>query len=113
MKFKGHYNQLFNCLSCNKRTDIMLDNCTHCGSRTPVDQKDYRRMRTRKLNEILISKFKMNLKKLNDLTREYHDLTKEYPNIKIDIPKRALWDDLKFKMGLYKGLIKHKLNLYK
>ena len=84
----------------------MLDNCTHCGSRTPVDQKDYRRMRTRKLNEILISKFKKNLKELNDLT-------KEYPNIKIDIPKRTLWDDLKFKIGLYKGLIKHKLDLYK
>ena len=104
-KFKGHYNQFFNCLSCNKRTDIMLDNCTHCGSRTPVDQKDYRRMRTRKLNKILISKFKKNLKELNDLT-------KEYPNIKIDIPKRTLWDDLKFNIGLYKGLIKHKLDLY-
>ena len=104
-KFKGHYNQHFKCLSCNKRTDIMLDNCTHCGSRTPVDQKDYRRMRTRKLNEILISKFKKNLKELNDLT-------KEYPNIKIDIPKRTLWDDLKFNIGLYKGLIKHKLHLY-
>ena len=112
MKFKGHYNQFFNCLSCNKRTDIMLDDCTHCGSRTPVDQKDYRRMRTRKLNEILISKFEKNLKKLNDLTKEYHDLTKEYPNIKIDIPKRTLWDDIKFKVGLYKGLIKHKLDLY-
>ena len=104
-KFKGHYNQFFNCLSCNKRTDIMLDNCTHCGSRTPVDQKDYRRMRTRKLNEILISKFKKNLKELNDLN-------KEYPNIKIDIPKRTLWDNLKFNIGLYKGLIKHKLDLY-
>ena len=104
-KFKGHYNQHFKCLSCNKRTDIMLDNCTHCGSRTPVDQKDYRRMRTRKLNEILISKFKKNLKELNDLT-------KDYPNIKIDIPKHTLWDDLKFNIGLYKGLIKHKLNLY-
>ena len=103
--YKGHHNQFFNCLSCNKRTDIMLDNCTHCGSRTPVDQKDYRRMRTRKLNEILISKFKKNLKELNDLT-------KEYPNIKIDIPKRTLWDDLKFNIGLYKGLIKHKLDLY-
>ena len=105
MKYKGHYNQFFNCLSCSKRTDIILDNCTHCGSRTPVDQKDYRRMRTRKLNEILISKFKKNLKELNDLT-------KEYPNIKIDIPKRTLWDDLKFNIGLYKGLIKHKLDLY-
>ena len=104
-KFKGHYNQFFNCLSCNKRTDIILDNCMHCGSRTPVDQKDYRRMRTRKLNKILISKFKKNLKELNDLT-------KEYPNIKIDIPKRTLWDDLKFNIGLYKGLIKHKLDLY-
>ena len=104
-KFKGHYNQHFKCLSCNKRTDIMLDNCTHCGSRTPVDQKDYRRMRTRKLNEILISKFKKNLKELNDLT-------KDYPNIKIDIPKRTLWDNLKFNIGLYKGLIKHKLDLY-
>ena len=83
----------------------MVDNCTHCGSRTPVDQKDYRRMRTRKLNEILISKFKKNLKELNDLT-------KDYPNIKIDIPKRTLWDDLKFNIGLYKGLIKHKLDLY-
>ena len=103
--YKGHHNQFFNCLSCNKRTDIMVDNCTHCGSRTPVDQKDYRRMRTRKLNKILISKFKKNLKELNDLT-------KEYPNIKIDIPKRTLWDDLKFNIGLYKGLIKHKLDLY-
>ena len=70
-KFKGHYNQHFKCLSCNKRTDIILDNCMHCGSRTPVDQKDYRRMRTRKLNKILISKFKKNLKELNDLTKEY------------------------------------------
>ena len=62
-------------------------------------------MRTRKLNEILISKFKKNLKELNDLT-------KDYPNIKIDISKRTLWDDLKFNIGLYKGLIKHKLDLY-
>ena len=105
MKFKGHYNQFFNCLSCNKRTDIMLDNCTFCGSRTPVDQKDYRRMRTRKLNAILISKFRKNLERLDDLTKGYWD-----PEIKI--PKRNLWDDVKFKIGLYKGLIKHKLDLY-
>ena len=104
-KFKGHYNQFFNCLSCNKRTDIMLDNCTHCGSRTPVDQKDYRRMRTRKLNAILISKMKKHLKELQDFS-------KRYPNTKIDFPKRTLWDDVKFKAGLYKGLIKHKLDLY-
>ena len=65
-KFKGHYNQFFNCLTCNKRTDIMLDNCTHCGSRTPVDQKDYRRMRTRKLNAILISKIRKNLENLDN-----------------------------------------------
>ena len=66
MNYKGHYNQFFNCLSCNKRTDIMLDNCTHCRSRTPVDQKDYRRMRTRKLNAILISKVKkLKRKKMN------------------------------------------------
>ena len=103
--YKGHHNQFFNCLSCNKRTDIMVDNCTHCGSRTPVDQKDYRRMRTRKLNEILISKFKKNLKELNDLT-------KDYPNIKIHIPKLSLFEDLKFKISIYKGLIKHKLDLY-
>ena len=68
--YKGHYRQFFNCLCCNKRTDIMLDNCTHCGSRTPVDQKDYRRMRTRKLNAILISKFKKNLEELVTLMRE-------------------------------------------
>ena len=105
MKYKGHYNQFFNCLSCNKRTDIMLDSCTHCGSRTPVDQKDYRRMRTRKLNAILISKFRKNLERLDDLTKGYWD-----PEIKI--PKRNLWDDVKFKIGLYKGLIKHKLDLY-
>ena len=105
MKYKGHYNQFFNCLSCNKRTDIILDNCTHCGSRTPVDQKDYRRMRTRKLNAILISKFRKNLERLDDLTKGYWD-----PEIKI--PKRNLWDDVKFKIGLYKGLIKHKLDLY-
>ena len=104
-KYKGHYNQFFNCLSCNKRTDIMLDNCTHCGSRTPVDQKDYRRMRTRKLNEILISKLQKNLKNLKELSENY-------PNIKIDFPKRSLFEDLKFKIGIYKGLIKHKLDLY-
>ena len=104
-KFKGHYNQFFNCLSCNKRTDIMLDNCTHCGSRTPVDQKDYRRMRTRKLNAILISKMKKYLNNLNDFS-------KRYPNTKIDFPKRTLIDDIRFKVGLYKGLIKHKLDLY-
>ena len=105
MKYKGHYNQFFNCLSCNKRTDIILDNCTHCGSRTPVDQKDYRRMRTRKLNAILISKFRKNLERLDDLTKGYW-----HPNLKI--PKRTLWDDVKFKIGLYRGLIKHKLDLY-
>ena len=105
MKFKGHYNQFFNCLSCNKRADIMLNNCTHCGSRTPVDQKDYRRMRTRKLNAILISKFEKNLKNLKELSENY-------PNIKIDFPKRSLFEDLKFKIGIYKGLIKHKLDLY-
>jgi len=104
-KFKGHYNQFFNCLSCNKRTDIMLDNCTHCGSRTPVDQKDYRRMRTRKLNAILISK----LKKLNE---ELIHLIKINPDLKTYLPKRTLWGDVKFKVGLYKGLIKHKLDLY-
>ena len=105
MKNKGHYNQFFNCLSCNKKTDIMLDKCTHCGSRTPVDQKDYRRMRTRKLNEILISKLQKNLKNLKELSENY-------PNIKIDFPKRSLFEDLKFKIGIYKGLIKHKLDLY-
>ena len=83
----------------------MLDKCTHCGSRTPVDQKDYRRMRTRKLNEILISKLQKNLKNLKELSENY-------PNIKIDFPKRSLFEDLKFKIGIYKGLIKHKLDLY-
>ena len=105
MKNKGHYNQFFNCLSCNKKTDIMLDKCTHCGSRTPLDQKDYRRMRTRKLNEILISKLQKNLKNLKELSENY-------PNIKIDFPKRSLFEDIKFKIGIYKGLIKHKLDLY-
>ena len=105
MKYKGHYDQFFNCLSCNKRTDIMLDNCTHCGSRTPIDQKDYRRMRTRKLNAILISKVRKNLENIDNLTKGYWD-----PKLKF--PKLTLWDDLKFKIGLYKGLIKHKLDLY-
>ncbi len=105
MKYKGHYNQFFNCLNCNKRTDITLDNCTHCRSRTPVDQKDYRRMRTRKLNAILISKFRKNLETLNDLTKDYW-----HPELKI--PKRTLWNNIKFKIDLYKGLIKHKLDLY-
>ena len=105
MKNKGHYSQFFNCLSCNKKTDIMLHNCTHCGSRTPLDQKDYRRMRTRKLNEILISKLQKNLKNLKELSENY-------PNIKIDFPKRSLLEDLKLKIGIYKGLIKHKLDLY-
>ena len=104
-KFKGHYNQYFKCLSCNKRTDIMLNNCIHCGSKTPVDQKDYRRMRTRKLNEILISKMEKNLKYLKDFS-------KRYPNTKIDFPKRSIVEDIKFKVDLYKGLIKHKLDLY-
>ena len=104
-KFKGHYNQFFNCLSCNKKTDIMLDNCTHCGSRTPLDQKDYRQMRTRKLNAILISKLEKAHKKLCHLI-------KVNPDLKIDSPKSTLWDDFKFKVGLYKGLIKHKLDLY-
>ena len=105
MTYKGHYNQFFNCLSCNKRTDIMLDKCTHCGSRTPADQKDYRRMRTRKLNAILISK----VKKLNE---ELVHLIKINPDLKTYLPKRSVWDDVKFKVGLYKGLIKHKLDLY-
>ena len=103
--FKGHYRQFFNCLNCNRKTNIMLDDCTHCGSRTPIDQKDYRRMRTRKLNEILISKMKKHLKNLQDFN-------KRYPNTKIDFPKRTIFDDIKFKAGLYKGLIKHKLDLY-
>ena len=83
----------------------MLDNCTHCGSRTPLDQKDYRRMRTRKLNAILISKMEKHLNKLNNFS-------KRHPNTKIDFPKRTLIDDIRFKVGLYKGLIKHKLDLY-
>ena len=83
----------------------MQINCAHCGSRTPADQKDYRRMRTRKLNEILISKLQKNLKNLKELSENY-------PNIKIDFPKRSLFEDLKFKIGIYKGLIKHKLDLY-
>ena len=105
MSYKGHFNQFFNCLSCNKRTDIMLDNCKHCGSRTPLDQKDYRRMRTRKLNGILISKLQKNLKNLKELSENY-------PYVKINSPKRSAWDDIKFKIGLYKGLIKHKLDIY-
>ena len=83
----------------------MLNNCTHCGSRTPVDQKDYRRMRTRKLNGILISKLQKNLKILKEFSENY-------PYVKISFPKRSAWDDIKFKIGLYKGLIKHKLDLY-
>ena len=107
-KFKGHYNQFFNCLSCNKRTDIMLDKCTHCGSRTPVDQKDYRRMRIRKLNAILISKARKNLEILDDLIKG----SKGYWDPELKFPERTLWDDIKFKIVLYKGLIKHKLDLY-
>lgn len=105
MTFKGHSNQFFNCLSCNKRTDIMLDNCTHCGSRTPVDQKDYIRTRTRKLQDIRITK-------LIKLHKKLDSLIKMNPDVKIDFPKHNLWDDIKFKIGLYKGLIKHKLDLY-
>ncbi|WP_440928709.1 hypothetical protein [Candidatus Pelagibacter sp.] len=83
----------------------MLDNCKNCGSRTPIDQKDYRRMRTRKLNAILISKMEKHLNKLNDFS-------KRYPNTKIDFHEPTLWDDIKFKIDLYRGLIKHKLDLY-
>jgi len=83
----------------------MLDNCTHCGSRTPLDQKDYRQIRTRKLNAILISKLEKAHKKLCHLI-------KVNPDLKTYLPKRSVWDDVKFKVGLYKGLIKHKLDLY-
>ena len=107
-KYKGHYNQFFNCLSCNKKTDIMLDNCTCCGSRTPVDQKDYRRMRTRKLNAILISKARKNLEILDDLIKG----SKGYLDPEFKFTKHTVWDDIKFKISLYKGLIKHKLDLY-
>ena len=41
-KFKGHYRQFFNCLWCNKKTDITLNNCKHCGFCTPRNQKEYR-----------------------------------------------------------------------
>ena len=41
-----------------------------------------------------------------------NDFSKRYPNTKIDFPKRTLIDDIRFKVGLYKGLIKHKLDLY-
>ena len=40
------------------------------------------------------------------------DFSKRYPNTKIDFPKRTIIDDIKFKVSLYKGLIKHKLDLY-
>ena len=67
--YNNHLNVAFYVHIFDIAADIMLDNCTHCGSRTPVDQKDYRRMRTRKLNAILISKFKKNLEELDDLTK--------------------------------------------
>tara|TARA_A100001037_G_C14881103_1_gene514015 strand:+ start:406 stop:720 length:315 start_codon:yes stop_codon:yes gene_type:complete len=104
MKYKGHYNQFFNCLYCNERTDIMLDSCITCGSRTPVDQKDYRRMRTRKLNAILISKYEKNLNQLKKLSRDYP--------YKIKFSKNTFIDRIKFKVGNYKGRLKHLLNLY-
>ena len=105
MSYKGHYNQFFNCLSCNKRTDIMLDNCAYCGSSTPSDQKDYRRMRTRKLNTILLSKYD---KYLNQLNQIY----KQHPEIKIEFSKRSVIDEMKFKMNIYKARLKDMLDLY-
>ena len=89
MTFKGHYNQFFNCLTCNKRTDIMLDNCTHCGSRTPVDQKDYRRMRTRKLNAISISKGRKIIERLDDLIKgsKVHSKTVSLYTVESNIAK--------------------------
>ena len=58
-----------------------------------------------KKNQLLNQDLKKNLKELDDLTKGYWD-----PELKF--PERTLWDDVKFKIGLYKGLIKHKLDLY-
>ena len=50
--------------------------------------------------------------RLIKLHKKLDSLIKINPDVKIDFPKHNLWDDVKFKIGLYKGLIKHKLDLY-
>tara|TARA_B100000212_G_C27008353_1_gene377985 strand:- start:152 stop:403 length:252 start_codon:yes stop_codon:yes gene_type:complete len=83
----------------------MLDNCAYCGSSTPSDQKDYRRMRTRKLNTILLSKYEKYLNQLNEIY-------KQHPKIKIEFPKRSVTDEMKFKINIYKARLKDMLDLY-
>tara|TARA_B100000676_G_C17326941_1_gene459478 strand:- start:225 stop:476 length:252 start_codon:yes stop_codon:yes gene_type:complete len=83
----------------------MLDNCAYCGSSTPSDQKDYRRMRTRKLNTNLLSKYE---KYLNQLNQIY----KQHPEIEIEFPKRSVIDEMRFKINIYKARLKDMLDLY-
>lgn len=81
MNFKGHYRQFFNCLWCKKRTDITLNNCSHCGFCTPKNQEDYHFTRSRLVNH-------KRIKVLGRMVREYANLAKKYPDM---VPSKPLF----------------------
>ena len=45
LKFKGFYKSIFKCLECGKLTEIRLDQCKHCHSKTHKNQDEYKEKR--------------------------------------------------------------------
>lgn len=71
-KFKGHNRPFFNCLWCKQKTNIMLNNCAHCGFVVHKDQKEYHKTR----NHILIQRRLKILQKMINSLISYKDIQK-------------------------------------
>ena len=100
MKNKGHYREFFNCLQCNKRTNINLSKCSHCGFSTPKDQKDYHFTRSRLVNH-------KRIKTLGRLVKEYSELAKKYPDMVPSKPLFSFKDNFKFEMKYFLSRLKN------
>ena len=109
-KFKGHYRQFFNCLWCNKKTDITLNNCKHCGFCTPGNQKEYRFTR----KSILTHKRLIRLGNLVDRYKKIIEADPNYHYVPLNWKQKLMLyiDDQLFRISLIPARLKHILRLY-
>ena len=108
--FKGHYRQFFNCLWCNKKTDITLNNCKHCGFCTPRNQKEYRFTRS----HILTHKRLIRLGNLVDRYKKIIETDPNYHYVPLNWKQKLMLyiDDQLFRISLIPARLKHILRLY-
>ena len=108
--FKGHYRKFFNCLWCNKKTDITLNNCKHCGFCTPRNQKEYRFTRS----NILTHKRLIRLGNLVDQYKKIIETDPNYHYVPLNWKQKLMLfiDDQLFRISLIPARLKHILRLY-